>query len=98
MEFKLRKLHTMVVTIVVFGELRRCELIHSVRDLNAAQVNKQLKLVREIILYEFSLSSNDEEATESIFPKSDGIVDHSVITRQLKKFHRIPGNLTIRLV
>ena len=63
-------------------------LTHSaLLHLKATQMNIQLSLVRELMLYEFRLGHNDVEATKNICcVKSEGMVHYNRVTRWFKKF------------
>ena len=73
----------MIGDIVVAGALTFCALLPSVCYLNAAWRNVQCSL----ILYAIELGYNATEATTNICcAKSEDTIDHSTITRWLKKF------------
>ena len=56
-------------------------------DLKAAQMNKQHSLIRELTVYKFKLSHNTAETSKTICcAKGEDAVDHSPVTRWLKKF------------
>ena len=56
-------------------------------DLKDTQMNLQHSLIWELMLYQFELYHNNEEATQNVsFAKAEGIVDHSTVTRSFKKF------------
>ena len=58
-------------------------------------MNLQRSLIRELMLYEFELGYNASEVTKNICcPKDEGLVDHSKVTRWLKKYHSSCKNLT----
>ena len=61
-------------SIVVDDVLTYCALFHSVCDLKDTQMNVQYNLIWELILYGFCCE------------KHEGTVDHSTVTRWLKKF------------
>ena len=57
---------TTVSSIMVIGSLTHCALHHSLFDLKAAQMNMQLCLIWECMLYEFKLDHKTMEATKKI--------------------------------
>ena len=61
----------MVDSIVVVSALTR-ELLHTMCDLKAAQVNVQRGLIREPWLYGFELSLNNTETTKNFVQKGEG--------------------------
>ena len=75
-------------SIMVVGVLTRCALLHSVCDLKAAQMNVWRSLIPEVILNEFKLGHNPAKATKNNrWAKGKSAVDHSTVTKCLKKFH-----------
>ena len=48
---------------------------------------KTLRENKQHSLYEFELGHNATEATKNICVKSEGTVDHSTVTRWIKKFY-----------
>ena len=64
-----------------------CALLHSVRDLKAAQISVECNHILELMIYEFEQGHNATEATKNIrCRKGEDAIDHSTITRWLKKF------------
>ena len=55
----------MIGSIVIFGALLHCALLHSVDDVKAAQMNMQHSLIQEYMLYEIEQSYNAIEATKN---------------------------------
>ena len=77
----------MVGSIVLVGVLARCAFFHFGHDLKAAQMSVQRSLIQKLMLYMFELCHNIAKATENICcVKGEGSVDHSTVTRGLKKF------------
>ena len=74
-----------VSSIVVVGAQTRYALLHSVWDLKAAQINVQCWLIQELLLYEFEVSHNADEAIKNIcYVNGEGAVDHMI--RWFKKY------------
>ena len=85
--FKLWKVPAMVGSVVLVNALTHCALLHSVCDLKAAQMKVLSCLIQDFMLYEFRLDYKTAEATKNICcVKSDGTVDHSMVTRLFKNF------------
>ena len=62
-------------------------LVHSVYDLKAAQMNMQHCPIQKFMLNESELNHSTMEASKNILrAKEEGAVDHSAVTRWLKKF------------
>ena len=71
---------------MVVGVLTCCALFHYMCNLKATQMNVQCGLIWELMLYKFKLGYRAAEVTKKICAKCEGAVDHSAVTRQLKKF------------
>ena len=77
----------MLSNVIVVGALTCCTLLHSMRDLKAAQLNMQYSPIQELLLYKYELSHNVAEATKNIYDaKGEDTVDHNTVTKWLKKF------------
>ena len=64
-----------------------CALLHFQCDLKAAKINVQFSLIWEIMLSKFELIHNVTEVSKNISQKVKGrLVDHSTVTRWIKKF------------
>ena len=88
------KIPTVVIKSMVVCVLTFCALLHSMCDLKAPQMNVQHSLIQELLLYEFKLGHNTAEATKNIYcMNGEGIVDHSTVTRWLKKFYLCSKNI-----
>ena len=75
----------MVSNIVVVGALKRYTLLHSVWDLNAAQTR-------------LNRAKTPQKQPKTICcVKSEGVVDHSTVTRWLKKFRLGCKNLDAQI-
>ena len=84
----------MVGSIELLRVQTRCTLLHSMCDLKATQMNVQGSLIRKLIYYKFEVGHNTVGAIKSIyFAKGEGTVDHSTVTRWMKKFHSDCKNL-----
>ena len=63
-------------------------------DLKAAQMNIQCSLIWEHVFYEFQLGHNAVEATKNLYcVETEGIFDHSTVTRWFRKFYSGCKNL-----
>ena len=59
---------------------------HSMCDLKVTQMNVQHILIWKLMLYEFERGYNVAEATKNVCcAKGEGAIDHSTVTRWLKK-------------
>ena len=78
-----RKITTVVSSIVVVDTLICHALLYSMSDLKAVnQMSMQHCLIWELMLYEFKLGHNAIEAAKIIFcMKGEGSVNHSTVTR-----------------
>ena len=82
-----KKVPAVVGSVVVFGVLICCALLHSVWDLKAAQMNMWHSLIQELMLHKFELRHNATDATQNFScVKRKGIVDDSTVTWWFKKF------------
>ena len=73
---------TVVVSVVVVSvhHFTSCVI------LEATQMNVQCSLIQKLVLYKFELGHNAAEATKKIcHVKGESTVDHSTVTRWLKK-------------
>ena len=66
---------------MVVGVLTCCALLYFVCDLKAVQLNVQLSLIQEFMLYEFKLGHNAAEATKNICCMKGEDTDHNTVTR-----------------
>ena len=74
----------MVRSIEVVSMLTLCALLHSVCDLNAAQMILQRSLIWKLIHNEFEM---DHNTTKNIYcEEGECAVDHSKVTRCFKRF------------
>ena len=81
------KVTTVIGSIVVFGVLTYCALLHSEQVLKATQMNIQCNLIWELLLYKFQVGYNAVEATKIICCTNCEVpVDHNTVTRWFKKF------------
>ena len=70
-----------VDSIMQIDEQTHGQFFHSMCDLKAIQMNIQLSLIWEIILYKFKLGYNTQKTTKNIFcAKGEGAVDCSTVT------------------
>ena len=94
LQFKLWKVPTVVVSIMVVGVLTCCALLHSMSDWENCTAEVPHSLIQELLLYDFQLNHNATEAPKKVCcTKSKGAVDHSMVTRCLKKFILVCKNL-----
>ena len=93
-QFKPWKLSTVVTSIMIFGVLTHCILLHSVYDLKAIQMNVQCCLIWKLMLYEFKLSHNTAGTTKNTCAKGEDALDHCTITKRFKKFPSDCKNIT----
>ena len=76
-----------VGSIMVVGALTHCTLLYFMRDLKDTQMNTKFSLIWEFMFYETELDYNTTEATINIcWAKDEDAVNHSTISRLLKKF------------
>ena len=84
----IKAVQAVVDSIMVIGVLTCCLLLHPTCDLKASQMNMQRSLFQELMLYEFERGHNTAETAENICcAKAEKAVDHSTVTRHLKKLH-----------
>ena len=78
---------------MVVDALKRCALHHSVCDFKGAQMNVRCSLISDFMSYKFELGH--KEATKKTFFYAEGgcAVDHSTVTRGIKKFRSCCKNL-----
>ena len=72
---------------MIVGVLTCCILFHSVCDLKATQINVQHS--QKFMFYKFGLDHIIMEATKNISVEGEDVVDHSTLTRGLKKLYSI---------
>ena len=77
----------MVSSIMVVGSLTHCALPHSMCDLIGIQMIVQHCLTQELMLYKFELAITPQKTSKNICcAKGEDAVDHSTVTRWVKKF------------
>ena len=85
---------TVFGTIVLAAVWIYCALLDSLVDLKAAEMDMECSLIWELMLHKFELGHKAAEATKNICcVKSEGAIDHSIVTRGFKKFHSGCKNL-----
>ena len=88
MQFKPWKVPTVISRIMIVNTMTLCAMLPSVHDLKSTEMNMQLSLIQEYMLYNFKLDYNTIEATKNIHGgKGEGTVDPNSVTRGFKKFH-----------
>ena len=72
---------------MVIGVLTRYALLPFISDLKAEQMNVQHNLIQEHMLCKFQQCHKIAKVTKNIYcMKSEGVVNHSMVTRLFKKF------------
>ena len=87
-QFNSCKVPAVIDCTVIVSELGRCVLLFCMYDLKATkECGAMWYIIHEVMLFEFELGHYAAEPTKNICcTESDSIVDHSRVTRFLKKF------------